>query len=247
MTKDNALVSTSDLKRLADGDKAALITVRQNPGSALALLSEMRQQDEMNVGAQSRVMELVVGEISNRNEARSLLLDNMTDDHVRELHAHRGDLPSVMDDVASADDLVETLLLDLNQYMSGDSTLNSFYIRGWALKLRDRDDWDELLEKEIFGFTLRDHLIIACYWDSFATGVYDEQYEADVTDDMFVGLGVDPEEGRERLRELLDEDVVPEINLADLAAFQQSIVDRHRELHDEAHKTISDDADELDI
>ncbi|HCC23420.1 TPA: hypothetical protein DF272_04580 [Candidatus Falkowbacteria bacterium] len=245
--QNTALVRVSDLKSILDGDAEALIRVRENPGNALAVLSEVHRRDGMPVAHQSRVLEIVVGEVSDVGEARRILAENTMPDFVEEMHAHRGDLPSVLDMVATAEGLLSALLVDLNHYMIGDPRLFSFYIRGWAQKVCQREDWEALLEREIFGFTLRDHLLIACYWDSFAVGGARDEYEADVTDDMFTELNLDPEESRDRLQEMLDNDLVPKFDPEDLAEFQQAVADRRRLIEDERQQAALDDAKELDI
>ncbi len=94
-------------------------------------------------------------------------------------------------------------------------------LRAWALKLCDRSDYDQFLEFEIAGVTIRRHLIFA---------VALETRTRDVPATTFDEIGLDPDEAREELRALLDAHRIQTFDADAVERARARLIKHHKEV-----------------
>lgn len=181
-----------------------------SPSTALALIAQVHNQGGANLPVLARALDQALGLIPDLSEARRLLDQHVTHEVQAEMAAVHGDLPSVLVHVADPTVVVGALELDASETDPNGITSVALLIRAWAQNAKDRSDWSELLEQEIAGVVLRDLLIAAVYTD------VGEDEEA-ITSDMWVEVGLDPNDASERLEELLKQDELPRFTELDIA------------------------------
>jgi hypothetical protein len=135
----------------------ALAVIAKSPERALALL---QFSDELGLtprGA-SDALDEVVGLFKNPAQARRLMKSHLTDDRMNELLLGRGDLPSTAATLVEKEAIIRVIAADIDG--TEGETERMFRIFVWAEKLKDRDDWDEILDERIGEQTIRWHLIM---------------------------------------------------------------------------------------
>ncbi len=184
-----------------DAKRAALAILTQNPGNALALLGFGNDQLGLTVRGASDVFDEVLGAIENADQARDLMQMHLTGDRLAELVVGRGDLPSVAAQVAGIDTLIEAITADMTA--AKDEAEAVFCAMCWAAKLVERDDYQDIIDREIQTHTLRWYLIMSV-WNE-ACCPEDEDEIEEITEDCFADLGLDPEDARRDLYRFLVE------------------------------------------
>lgn len=174
----------------------ALTVIRNSPETALALL-EYPVQLGLSEKRAADALDAVVGEIESQEEARKLMAENLTPVRLRKLLAGRGDLPSSAAMVASLEDIIATIEQEATT-IGGLEVTASLLLLGWALKLKDRQDYRKFLEMKLFDFPVYELITIAV-WNNAGR----PRNLGEVTPDMFVRFGIDPFEGKKILRRCL--------------------------------------------
>ena len=81
--------------------------------------------------------------------------------------------------------------------------------RSWAIRLRDRKDFAEILEQRVFGTRTFKTYLLLCFWvEAFRPDDLD-----DVPDASFDSIGLEPEEGRTELARIIKGGELDEIDL----------------------------------
>lgn len=248
------------------GVNTALVrqAVRDNPKSALALIALPSKESGLTSVGRGRVLDFVMAEFPPE-EARVMVEEALLhEDRITILAAH-GDLPHAAADVLAIDDVLAAMLQDaldvqarddagflkddssdesLDELMRDSATLTMMLrcgvVKSWLYKLKDREDYDELLECAIDGdLTVRDMALVAIATEN---GVYGEEafemideddpepFGDDLTNDMFETLGINPDEARERLVVLFREGVLDEINEDMIHLAKAAIAKRHQRI-----------------
>ncbi len=103
----------------------------------------------------------------------------------------------------------------------------------WAIKLKDRDDFEEILDHQVGEFTIRQYLVMDVYFEAGQASL--------VTYDMFELVGLDPEEGIDELEALLaGPGDLPEFNPGQVEEAKIRLATRRREI--EETPTLAADA-----
>ena len=132
---------------------------------------------------------------------------------------------------------------------SFDTSAKPFLIlRSWALKLRDREDYDDFLSKEVGRRTVREHLLIAIWHQAECPEKLGE-----ISPDLYDQFGIDPAEGRETLAGVLDADDPPAFTRDEFESARLELARRRERLEaaptvaDKAKETVTDVARKLDF
>lgn len=212
---------------------------------ALALLQRPPAETGLTLRGAADVLDEVVGQFTDPREARDAMAQHLTSERRVELLAGRGDLPSSAALVADADDVFAAMLADLED--DADEETNAFLLRAWMQeKLRDREDYADFLQREVGGRTIRDHLLALVYYEAKHVMHVQSNKENDrpsarlviksVTDDVFDDLGIDVEEGRAALRELVRQGM-PDLNAEAVGHAGKRLAERRRKFR-EAPTTV---------
>lgn len=207
---------------------------------ALALLQKPPSETGLTLKGAADVLDEVVGRFTDPREAREAMAQHLTPERRVELLTGRGDLPSSAALVADADDVFAALLADLEDDAREET--NAYLLRAWMQeKLKDREDYADFLRREIGGRTIRDHLLTLVYYE--AKHVVMAQRNAEdvrpsarqvifsVTDDVFDDLGIDAEEGRAALRELVRQGM-PDLNAEAVTRAGKRLAERRRKFRE---------------
>lgn len=117
-----------------------------------------------------------------------------------------------------------------------DASAKPFLIlRSWAIKLRDREDFDDFLRMEIGHRTVREHLLIAIWHQAECPDKL-----AEIPPDLYDLFGIDPAEGREILAGLLDSDDVPAFTRDEFELARLDLTRRRERL--DAAPTLAEEA-----
>lgn len=197
------LTAVSVIKKLfvsKDERELALIAIRENPEVALAVIAD--RETMLSTAQRARAFDEVIGEISSPVEARRLVDDHFHEDHVTELLAQRGGLPSSAIYTLDRDVIITAMLHDTKSVGQGDEAV-AMVILSWAHMLKHRDDWQKFLSQQIEGVsehTLGDLLLLGLWYSRDRTDMTPQEIELS----EFLDLGFDePEEAHERLGDLL--------------------------------------------
>ncbi len=178
--------------------------IRANPGGALALLAD-REHSQLSLWQSALLLDEVVGQVPNIDECRTLINDHVGEGTQEELLAIRSDLPASAAYVVDKERLVGALLRDIG---AGEDNIPArcLVFLTWSMKLLDRPDWSEILTMEIDGLSVQDLILlgIATEHTRFEEGDDVEEALEDITPDVYETHGLNPNEGEERLRELLE-------------------------------------------
>ncbi|MCC7522519.1 hypothetical protein IT407_01825 [Candidatus Uhrbacteria bacterium] len=110
------------------------------------------------------------------------------------------------DDEEDEEELVGDAALINDPYLRPGALL---MFRSWAIRLRDRKDFAEILDQRVFGLRTFKTYLLLCFWaESFRPDDLD-----DVPDDCFDSIGLDPEEGRTELARIIKGGELSEIDL----------------------------------
>jgi hypothetical protein len=179
--------------------REAIAILTQSPGNALALLGFGNDELGLTARGASDVFDEVVAAIGSAQEARELMHMHLTPDRLAELVSGRGDLPSVAANVADIDTLVAAITADM---VTAQDEIEAFFrAMTWAVKLADRDDYDEIIERKVQDRPLRWYLIMAVWNDACCPE--DEEEIEGITEDCFADLGLDPDASRRALYQFL--------------------------------------------
>jgi hypothetical protein len=168
--------------------------------------------------------------------------DHLTPDVRAELMAERGDLPSVAAYVASAKDVIAAIMADfLDPEAEPGSVDVAVTLRSWAMKLKDRSDWKQILDAKIFGsHTIRWFLLMDLWNEAGRPRVLNQRepeadetledfvrdsFDQDLSTGSFEDVGLDWERDLDRLRQLVQ---VNDVAFFDSMMLKQAAMKRTR-------------------
>lgn len=201
--------------------------VRTSPIAALIVIRMDESETGLSTRLRAEALEMVVEE-TQPDLVRELLEEHLTSDLRSELVAARGDLPSAAAMAVSIDDVFAALLKDMEGARGPMGLSAPFHLKAWAIKLRDRSDYEELLKTELVGIVVPS----GTEESADADGDEDTDEEASVA---ARGLHVVPDRG-----EYQDEDENPEAD----AWLSQNDPD-HEEGESEASVPQTDEPEDL--
>lgn len=219
-TPDLNALGNDGFRNTAHGRELAL-WVRSNPVTALQAIASGA------IAHPARALDNVIAAIGDDAKARELVNEHVTAADQASLLSDWGDRISALAQLASPEAIVEGIRKICQDWVGKDDdaeteiAIVSAVIRGLALQISDRKDWDEVLDQEIGGHTLRDYLIACIAADVEAVPAddgIDVEFNPDAAEeaeavarharrpaDVWVNVGLDPDSAEERLLELGDE------------------------------------------
>lgn len=208
---------------LLGGDSTIKSLVSHDPGTALALVADCEDR-QLSIPMRAQAIDEVLGLISDPEKARRVLNDHVVPSSQAELVAAHGDLYSVILQVADQ----EVVLAALAQDAGDDHQVGAaLLIRAWAQNLKDREDYDELLQMEVGEYTLYNLLLAAIRSESRSP-----------TPDMWEGVGLDPFEAQQDFEELLASGRLPNINEIDVELARRNLRERGRVFESATSKKV---------
>lgn len=135
--------------------------MRQNPVAAIQCLES--GNTELTTKGNANALDEVIGAIGDDMRATQLIAEHMTPSRLVELMAAQGELGSAVILVADPDLVIQAMMEDIGSGAFGDDANSLYCLRAWALKLKDRKDWDEILEREILDRSLFDWFVWASW------------------------------------------------------------------------------------
>lgn len=135
--------------------------MRQNPVAAIQCLESGGAG--LTAKGNADALDEVIGAIGDDTRATQLIADHMTSGRLVELMAAQGELGSAVILVADPNLVIQAIMEDIGSGAVGDDANSLYCLRAWALKLKDRKDWDEILEHEILDRPLFDWLVWASW------------------------------------------------------------------------------------
>ena len=219
----------------------ALITIQENPKQAIALLQNYEELGLTPRGS-SKVLDLIVEQFKDSDEATQLMQEHLTPESIAQIISASSDLPSSAVIVAPQDSVIQAMMADVGGSIEESPMLSILMIRAWALKLIDRDDYQEILERYLGARKIKEYIVLALAheFDSITTDLYDE-------------VGITQEDGEEILKTLKTDKDDPMV--IDEEVFHEAIIklqERRREfakkeLFTEEQQSAEKIADELDF
>ncbi len=231
------LLGLVDPARAGDREQVSAL-VLADPRSAFAIVAQPKEVTGLTPRGAADVLDGLVGVFTDPEEARRRMDEAITPERQAEILQARGDLPSSAADVADPDVLLMTIMRDTADGFD-DEAFWMFWLRAWALKLKDRFDWPEILEMEIDDDrTVRDFILAAVYIDA---GLDDDESIDDISPDLFLEVGIDSDEGARRLQELEEDGRLPVMNDTDLERVRRRMAERRLEF-ERAVRTLTEQA-----
>ncbi len=227
-------IDPSDLNALADdrfrqgeGGTALARRVQEDPVSALQLIGST----SLARGQSAKALDNIIGAIGDDAKAKDLVAEHVTAEVQAEILVAWGDRVSSLAQIADPETLIQAIFRMSHEEGHLDLAVACATVRGLAMQIHDRSDWDEVLDLELSSdFTLRDLLVIAVAaevdpvdLDPKDAGDDDEDDETSSQGarpaDAWVNVGLNPDEAEERLEEL--EQMSPDIwrEVTDTALF----------------------------
>jgi hypothetical protein len=263
--------------------KASIVRVmKEHPEMALARLQQGDVPLGLTPKGSADILDELVGEVGD-DRASVLIRDHLTPDRLQELLAARGDLPASAIYVASREDVLAAIAGDVGSSHSQSSeAFAAVVLRAWAYKIKDRSDYADILNMEVNGRRFRDYLL-ALFWSDVRMheGRDRQQYGADAeereddevlsadgadaspSDDEllegvdvkdFEDLGLEPNEGLQALRDLLESGQLAKFDAVDISEARAELTARRKEIEqtpatltEEARDRADEEADDLDF
>lgn len=199
---------------------AFALMVRTDPVNALRVITTQDPSD------QPEMMEDAILEIGNDALAVDLIGETLLGPEQAGILALWGDRPSAFAQLASPESISHGIQKLCEDGRGKDDTRDdeiafaAAAIRGLALQIHDRADWEEVLDQEYGDFTLRELLVAAVA----------EQVEAIDDDgsrplDAWVNVGLDPVEAEE-IRKGLPEDLFAQLSAENLFRARRTMAER---------------------
>ena len=241
--------------------------VRRDPVGAI---------QHVQANGDAEMLDVVIGAIGNDRVSAELIEAHMVPELVVELIASRAELDSAAALIVKKELLIQALGENINPEENGGTGYNLYFLRSWALRTKDRRDWDKILKLEVAGRTVFDWLIYACWviaeqpdleslffladaehdGDSLETEDLDDESSAEEAElastdrqrlqSMFNSLGLDPIEAEERLRELDEAEELHRFSEEDLLE-ARTAYETERASRTNASKAAEDVAKGLDL
>jgi hypothetical protein len=247
MTSNTALVSIHDLdsaeragtlfRQALRQNPAARAIIKANPERALAVLSQGDAVLGLTPKGSADAVETIVAEVGDDLRMRELLAQYFTAERTQQLLAARGDLPAALANIASKEDLLAAIaydIADLQRWGEKVSQIQiSLMVRGWAYKLRDHSEYEDILQMEI-GDRPFVHWVMLAIWnevqekpDSLEGGddepeedEEDEEEEIQEDEEELLGDGTDNQAQRLQLFHDLGRNALDELNINPAEGFE---------------------------
>lgn len=151
---------------------------KKDPAGALALVSA---NSGIALRKRADLADEFIGEIGDDTKANEFITAHLTEADQAELLIARQDLPAALVLVVNAKIVIDAIRRDIGALELTEAWYAiAFLLRSWALKLKDRTDWEDLLEEEILdGTPLRNHLLLAA---ALEIGFFDLEASAKESD-----------------------------------------------------------------
>lgn len=175
--------------------------VKQNPGTALAVIDKEQSKTGLSPMMAARAIDQVIGLGASDEETTERIKDKVRGARIIELLESFGDLDSSLALIAGQDLVFDAMVG--NSFDVEDSGLVYFRLLGWARKLKEREDWEEMLDRKVGATheTLEYEILRAIFClhadrGSLVSDRYDDEEvdsdEITVPADLFEECGVDP-------------------------------------------------------
>ncbi len=210
----------SNYKANASRRKEFALMVRDDPKHALQVITRANPADQPDM------MEDAIQEIGNDATAISLVGETLLAPDQAGILALWGDRPSAFAQIASPEAISHSIHELCVSGRGKDDTRDdeiafaAAVIRGLALQIHDRSDWEEVLDQEFGDFTLRELLVAAV-----AEQVEEIDDDGSRPIDAWLNVGLDPEEA-ERIRKGLPEDLFAQVSAENLFRARRTMAER---------------------
>lgn len=229
---------------LAGGDRTTRLSLRNDPLSLMESIASVHSRGDLPVPVLARALDETLSFISDAEEAREMLNDHFSPEVQAEFTASHSDLFSCVIQIADPEVVLSALEFDVGSMKyastSGITITVGLLLRAWAANLKERDDWDEILEMEIANTSLRRLLVASVHFDA----------DESVTDDVWVQVGLDPHQADEIFSEMLEEGTLPKYSDLDVAKAQRRLRELRQTFESSSTEALAELeklVDELDI
>ena len=154
--------------------REAQALIRRHPQAALARLQDGRTG--LSPYGEHGILEEATSDLSPDDARRHM--EVLSSERLAEIIAASGDRPSTAGERAPFQTVIAAMLNDVGETRTGDRTLVSdalFTLLTWAEKLKDREDYEEILDFNVGDIPIRDWLYLSVLLDQIHEG--DEEYE----------------------------------------------------------------------
>lgn len=209
-----------DYKNSGSRKRAFALMVRDNPKNALQVITTADPSDQPDM------MEDAIQVIGDDAKAVELIDETLLPPEQAGILALWGDRASAFAQVATPEAISHAIHRLCEAGRTKDDTRDdeiayaAAVIRGLALQIHDRADWDEVLDQEYGDFTLRELLVAAV-----AEQVEEIDDDGSRPLDAWMNVGLDPVEAEE-IRRGLPEDLFARLTAENLFRARQTMAER---------------------
>jgi len=202
--------------RKAPGGQALVLYVRANPDTALQCIFDNAVSNRPNA------LDNVIDAIGDDAVAKEKINEHLPLADQASILTAWGDMPSAISWIAAPEVIAASILMMCESHgqIEAAAHVAAAIIRGLAIQLCQRADWEQVLDAEIWNYTLRDLLIVAV-----ATEVPAPEDDEPRPRDCWLLVGLDPDDAEERLP-LLDDDLLTLVTNADLFKARRRLAEK---------------------
>ncbi len=144
--------------------------VRRNPATALAVVAESQSETGLTLIGKARALDEIIGQVGDDSKAVEMIDSQIMPSEQHKLLVVRGDLPSSFAELATPDQVIQAALANVAEIGSSDMMTTAFELQAWAWKLKDRDDFELILDTDLDEYgtsgTFRDQVLCAIYFEA---------------------------------------------------------------------------------
>jgi len=208
--------------------------IKEDPVFALEVVMRPSGTTGLTLRGVAEVLDAVVGQIEDPVVAREVIDATINRNRQVEILRARGDLPSSAADVVDQTVILSTIITDIH---NEENFEQMFWLRAWAHKLKDREDWDEILEMEVGNTTIKGLLVIAITLEGKLGANWSIE---DITGDAFDEVGIDFAEGFDLLNEMIENQTLPEVTAIELERIKRNMAEKS-EAAEKAPLTVAEE------
>lgn len=181
----------------AEEKSQALMLLSNHPEHALQALQSGREDTlELTEKGQHDILEVILDGVG-REKAQDFLSPDrgyLTSERLAEIVGGGGDLPSTAAAYAPLNAVLMAVLADIGEALkNGQLAIGAlFHLQAWALKLKDRSDYQDFLSYTLGELSIREWLILAV-WLSNSSKFDDANDDDNTEENSFRSLDVSPE------------------------------------------------------
>lgn len=203
----------ANLRETSEG-YALMVYVRANPETALQLIFDN------GVANRPNALDNVIDAIGNDAVAKEKINEYLPLADQASILVAWGEKPSGISWIAAPEVIAAAVRAMCEDEKESGPSFAAAIVRGLAVQLHERADWDEVLEAEIGDFSLRD-LLIASVAAEVPQTIDDEPRPRDA----WLLVGLDPDDAEERLP-LLNPDLLILVTKSDIFEAKRKLAEK---------------------